>query len=165
MKTTTSLLAIDPGHREIGIAHFAGSELVDYGVKSLRRSGQKNTAVLRRTLRRLLDEKQPQVVAVEKNNFDHIPQNQSVMQVCRIIAKLAERRHIEFVEYAANTVKKEITADGRATKRALSKVVCVRYPHLNAFRNTGRKWKDRYHQNMFDAIAVGLTYLKSKRSE
>ncbi len=160
MKSHPSLLAIDPGHREIGLAHFIAGELVDCGVKSLRRAGHTNLSVLRHTVTRMLDEKQPQVLAIEKNNFAHIPQNQSVMQVCRTIERLARARDIAFIEYAANTVKKAITGDGRATKRALSKVICAQYQHLNVFRNTGCIWKDRYHQNMFDAIAVGLTHLR-----
>jgi len=32
-----NILSIDPGHREVGYAHFDGEQLVDFGVKSLRR--------------------------------------------------------------------------------------------------------------------------------
>ena len=160
MKTKVVILSIDPGHREMGIAHFIGSELVDYGVKSLRRTGQLSTRVLSRTIRRLLDEKTPDILAIEENNFEHLPQNESVMRAFKIILNIAKARDLQTYAFAPSTVKKVITGDGRATKRAIAQVVCSQFPYLKPFKNTGKRWKDGYHQNMFDAIAVGLAYLK-----
>lgn len=162
MTPKPSLLAIDPGHREIGYAHFDGDELVDYGVKSLRRQRPKKNPllVLRAVMKRLTEEKAPSVIAVEKNSFAHINQNLPVMQVIKIIHQIAARYTIPVTEFAPNTIKKEVCNDGRATKRDVAKFICARYPELLAYRDTDKAWRERFYSNMFDAIACGLTYLK-----
>jgi len=157
-----SLITIDPGHREIGYAHFDGNELVDYGVKSLRRSKPKINPfkVFKSVLQRFMKEKSPSVIAIEKNSFSKINQNLPVMRVIRIIQEMARRNNIPIYEFAPNTIRKEICNDGRATKSEVSKIVCARFPELIAYRESNRRWRERYYQNMFDAVACGLTYLK-----
>ena len=43
--------------------------------------------------------------------------------------------------------------------REVAKVICCRYPELNIYLTQDRKWKVKYWQNCFDAIALGLCYL------
>ena len=162
MKPKISLLSIDPGHREIGYAHFDGDELVDYGVKSLRRHRPKKNSlnILKAVMERFLTEKSPSVIAIEKNSFAHINQNLPVMQVIRAIHRIAEKNNISIVEFAPNTIKKEVCNDGRAIKREVAKFICARYPELIAYRDSDKAWRERFYSNMFDAIACGLTYLR-----
>ena len=160
MNMKVGLLAIDPGYREFGFAHFSGTELLDCGVKSLRRVEEAGINVLSRTIARLHEEKTPAVLVFEKNNFSNMPQNKLVMKAIHIITNIARKNKLQIYAFAPSTIKKVVAADGRATKREISQVICARFPHLRPFKDTGKLWKDRYHQNMFDAIAVGLTYLK-----
>lgn len=156
------LLAIDPGYRELGMAFFIGQELEDYSVKSLRRPNRNGFRILSLMLTRIMEEKRPTVLTLEKNNFQNLPQNKLVVKVVGRIKKAAETHGLPVYEFAPGTIKKAVAGDGRATKRELSKTVSLLFPYLRLYRDTGKKGKDRYHQNMFDAIAVGLTYFKFK---
>lgn len=162
MKKKTSLIAIDPGLREMGVSHFVGSELVDYGVKSLRRPGNYKRRVNRvsLTVYRLLEEKQPDVLVIEKNSFSQIQQNLPLMIAIQCIHKLSKGRNIPVYEIAPNTIKKVVTGDGWATKRQVANVLCSIYPELSAYRDSNRRWRVRYFMNMFDAVACGLTHIK-----
>lgn len=142
------------------MAFFIGQELEDYSVKSLRRPNRNGFRILSLVLTRIIEEKCPTVFALEKNNFQDLPQNKLVVQVVRKIKKAAKMHGLPVYEFAPGTIKKVVAGDGRATKKELSKAVSLLFPYLRPYRGTGKKWKDRYHQNMFDAIAVGLTYLR-----
>ena len=147
----------------MGFAHFEGDELVDYGVKSLRRPKQKRKPidVLRGVIIRFIEEKHPDAIALEKNSFSHIPQNQPLVMAIKLIHNIALQNKILIYEFAPNTIRKEVCKDGRASKRLVSKIICMRYPELNVYRETNPGWRERYNQNMFDAVACGLTYLKN----
>ena len=60
----------------------------------------------------------------------------------------------------SNMFKKVICGDGRASKKAVARVVVSRYTKLKAFLTQDRNWKEEYHQNMFDAVALGWIFLK-----
>jgi Holliday junction resolvasome RuvABC endonuclease subunit len=157
-----NIIAFDPGHREVGYAHFDGDELVDYGVKSLRRVMPKYEPleIFRAIMVRFIKEKSPSVIALEKNSFSKINQNLPVMKIIKIIRDSAARNHIPLYDFAPNTIRKEVCNDGRATKREVSKFLSIRFPELVVYRESNRIWRERYYQNMFDAVACGLTYLK-----
>jgi len=162
MTNKQNILAIDPGLREIGIAHLRGPELLDYGVKSLRRpsNAQKRSSVLCAIVARLLTEKQPDVFVLEKNSFGNMPQNQNLVRAVQRMKRVVSDTKIPIWEFAPSTIKKEITNDGRASKRQVARVLSARFPELKAYRESNRRWRERYYQNMFDAVACGLTYLK-----
>jgi hypothetical protein len=46
--------------------------------------------------------------------------------------------------------------NGWAKKREVAAVIAARHPSLRVYLTQDRKWKERYWQNMFDAIALGL---------
>ena len=164
--TRIIVLAIDPGTREFGFAVFKGKDLDDSGVKSLRRSGSQHSrlAVLARVFTELIEKNKPRMLALEKNSFDHIGQNQNLMKAIGKMRSIAKRRGIPTFEFAANTIKKIVAGDACASKNTIAQVICARYPHLKA--NVGHRysWQERYYLNMFDAIACGLTFLSLQES-
>jgi Holliday junction resolvasome RuvABC endonuclease subunit len=157
-----SFVAIDPGHREIGFAHFDCDELVDYGVKSLRRSKLNKSPyeIFEAILIRFIKEKTPSAIALEKNSFAKINQNLPVMRIIKMVHEIAKKHNIPVYEFAPNTIRKEICNDGRATKRDVAKIISASIPELAVYQESSRIWRERYYQNMFDAVACGLTYLK-----
>ena len=156
------VLAIDPGTREMGIAHFEDNELCDYGVKTVRRNASARQTLLRleEIVDRLIREKRPDVVVVEKNNFSQIRQNVLLTLAVHKIKAVVKRRRIKYAEYNPRTVRKLICGDGNATKRQLVKVLCSRYLELRPYAASNRQWRERYYQNLFDAVACGLAHLK-----
>jgi Holliday junction resolvasome RuvABC endonuclease subunit len=159
MLTKVNLIAIDPGHREFGMAHFVGSQLTDFGVKSLRRPRRTNYAVLKEVMVRMVVEKKPDVIAIELNAFAGIGAGCAVLSVTRRMQAIALRHGVPVFGFAANTVKKTLCGDGQATKRTIAKVVTAQFPELRVYFRSDRRWTERYYRNMFDAVAVGLTYL------
>ncbi len=55
-----------------------------------------------------------------------------------------------------------IYGNGRASKEAVARVVVAKYPEINAYLTQNRKWKEEFHQNMFDAVALGIVYCQIK---
>lgn len=76
-KTKNSILAIDPGTREMGYACFHANELEDYGVKSIRHVTRAVDVfdAVQIVTSRLLQQKRPYVLVIEKNSFSQIQQN------------------------------------------------------------------------------------------
>ena len=78
------------------------------------------------------------------------------------IKAVGKRKGLKVVSYAPSTVRKLICGNGRASKKELSKVIVSRYPELKVYLTQDRAWKERYHQNMFDAVALGLMASSSR---
>jgi len=62
--------------------------------------------------------------------------------------------------YARSLVKKAICGNGRASKKDVTRVMVSKFPELKVYLTQGRAWKELYHQNMFDAVALGMMALK-----
>lgn len=157
-KHNQTILAIDPGTRHLGIAVLDGDTLVHYGVRSIPGSLGPHARLQagRRIVHRLLRDFRPGLLAIEKA-FVSKSRNAALLNVLvDEIHASARARRISVRAFAPSTVKWRIARSGRATKRAVAAAVVLRYPELKPFLGQNRKWKERYHGNMFDAIAVGL---------
>src|SRR5204862_3255496 len=107
----------------------------------------------RKVLTTLLDDFKPDLFAVEKAFFAKSRRvallNVFVDEMCR----MAKEREIRVLGLAPSTVKKCISGDGHADKEVVARAVIAVYPHLKVFLTQDRKWKAKYHSNMFDAVA------------
>jgi Holliday junction resolvasome RuvABC endonuclease subunit len=72
------------------------------------------------------------------------------------IQAIGKQQRKAVVSFAPNTVKKFICGNGHASKAEVARVVISRFPELKVFLTQDRAWKERYHQNMFDAVALGI---------
>ena len=72
------------------------------------------------------------------------------------IKAIGRRKGLKVLGYAPSTVKKMICGNGRASKEEVARVIVSKFPELKVFLTQDRKWKERYHQNMFDAVALGV---------
>lgn len=158
------ILAIDPGTKEMGIAVLDDRDLIDYAVKSIRRGkNQKDFFTNLETLMlRLIHEKKPDVVALERNLFSQIRNNLLLAALIYRIKTIARRKRITVREYDPRTIRKLVCNNGNATKKELARAIAVFYPELKIYLESDRKWKIRYWQNIFDAVAVGLAFLKKE---
>ena len=97
----------------------------------------------------------PNILVVEKTFFSK-HKNTSILNVfVDEIVAIGKMKRLKVMSYAPNTVKKFITGNGYATKEQVAEKICIKYPELKIYMNQDKKWKDRYHQNMFDAVAFG----------
>lgn len=160
MPNKTKILAIDPGTKEMGIAFFDNGELIYHGV-SVIKDGSPNEKLKegKRIIQRLIKDFKPNILVVEKAFFGN-NKTAAIMNVfVSEIISIGKRKELKVISYAPTTVRKFICGDGRADKKALSEVIVSKFPKLKVYLTQDRAWKERYHQNMFDAVGLGLMAL------
>lgn len=157
MKGNT-ILAIDPGTREIGVAVLDAGDLLYYGVKTIKAQGK--PPVLRKEAARivgnLIAEYQPACLALEQLLV--VQQSAEFLAIAiRAIKATAEREGLMLYEYAPMSVRRFICHGGKATKQEVARKVAARYPELSRYLHQQSKWQEMYYARMFDAVALGLT--------
>ncbi|MEW6051059.1 MAG: crossover junction endodeoxyribonuclease RuvC [Candidatus Zixiibacteriota bacterium] len=161
MTTVHTLLALDPGIRELGVALFRAGQLEDCQVKSLRRPrpGQSRLAVLERVLVRLLDEWQPRHVAITDALPGAHADAAGVAKILGTLDALLAKRNVAVSRIAWDAAKRAVAHDATATKRMVARALCSRYPHLEPRLPTPGGRPERYALRMFSAVATGVAFL------
>lgn len=96
------------------------------------------------------------MLAIEKAFFAN-NRNASLLNVLvDEIRAIGRRRKLTVIMYAPSAVKKFVCGNGHASKKEVAEGVVAKYPELGVYLTQDRKWKERYHQNMFDAMALGM---------
>ncbi len=152
------ILAIDPGTREMGIAFLDKGKLVYHGVKTFKRGRSPHETLRegRKTIIRLIRDFKPQVFVVEKSFFAK-NRNASLLNVfVNEMMSIAKRNELKVLSFAPCTLKKFICGYGRASKEDVARVIVAKYPELKVYLTQDRAWKEKFHQNMFDAVALGM---------
>lgn len=160
------ILAIDPGTHLMGIAFLDDGKLIYHTVKVIPKgkSPQKTLGRAREAVRRVIDDFEPNLVAVERTFFSQNRNSALLNVLFDEIRSLARRRDLAFVSFAPSTVKKYTCGDGHASKKQVATVVVSRYPELKVYLTQNRGWKETFHQNMFDAVALGILASASTKS-
>ncbi len=158
MRTKTdTILALDPGLRDLGYAVLQGRRLVTSGVLGLRRLRRaERLPAVRKHLRSWLRTHRPEVVVVEKTYRHPVPWLNDLHRISRSARKLATRSHARFATYSPQAVRATVVGNGRARKGETALAVAHRFPSLRVYLTQDRRWKERFFLNMFDAIALGL---------
>jgi Holliday junction resolvasome RuvABC endonuclease subunit len=150
-------LAIDPGVRALGFAVLRRGRLATYGVRSLHTTVAHNRLTLTRKLvSGWIDAYRPGALVLEHTHAHPVPWLDAVDRVARSARRLARKRGLTVASYHAQTVRRLIAGNGRVAKRELAVAVALHYPVLHVYLTQDRKWKERYFQNMFDAVALAL---------
>lgn len=157
-RRTNTILALDPGLRDLGYAVLRGRKIVTAGVKPLRLLPRdERRAEARRLVRGWLRAYQPQALVLEATYRHPVPWLNDLHRVAVSAARLAERqRGLRVATYAPQTVRKSLTGDGWSSKRETAVVLACRFPALRVYLTQDRKWKERYWLNLFDAIALAV---------
>ena len=156
------ILAIDPGTRLMGVAFLDKGQLIYHGVKIIKKgkSPNDNLQSARRIILRLIKDFNPHILTVEKAFFAN-NRNASLLNVLvDEIKAIARRKKLKLVSYAPSTLKKFICGNGWARKADVSRVVVSKYPELKVYLTQDTAYKERFHQNMFDAVALGIMAAK-----
>ncbi len=156
-KAPDTILALDPGLRELGYAVLHGRRLVTSGVLGFRRTPKdERLATARDHVRSWLRTHRPDVVVVEKTYKHPVPWLDQLHQLTRSARNLATRRRAAFAMYSPQRVRATVAGNGKAKKPEVAIAVAHRFPSLRVYLTQDRRWKERYWQNMFDAIALAL---------
>ncbi len=154
----SKILAIDPGTREMGIAFLEEGKLIYYGVKAIknRNSPHETLREGRKIILRLIKDFKPDVLVFEKAFFVNNRSASLLNVFVDEIKAIGKRNGLKVVGYAPSTVKKFTCGNGRASKKEVARVIVSKYPELKVYLTQDRAWKEEYHQNMFDAVALGV---------
>ena len=152
-----TILALDPGLRDLGYAVLDGRRLVTSGVLGLRRVGkEQRLATARKHVTAWMRTHQPSVVVVEKTYRHPVPWLDQLHQLSRTAKNVATRQHADFTMYSPQSVRATVAGNGKAKKPEVAVAVAQRFPSLRVYLTQDRRWKEKYWQNMFDAIALAL---------
>lgn len=152
-----TILAVDPGTRELGVSILRGKELLFYNVKTVtnRKNPLAALEVIAAYIRNIIKKYRPDVLSIEKI---FITQKNSALLVVSAdqVKAVAKEAELEIYEYAPSTIRKRLCQTGRATKREAAKVLTARYPELKRYYERTARWELDYYANLFDAVAVGV---------
>jgi len=157
-KRPTRILAIDPGTRLMGVAVLQSGKLLYHGVEVIQRGNSPHQTLkhARKAVLRLIRDFEPDILAVEKVFFAN-NKNSSLLKVfAEEIRLIAKRKKLRLVGFAPSSIKKFICGNGWAKKKQVAQAILSRYPELKVYYTQDRAWKERFHQNMFDAVALGV---------
>lgn len=162
-KSNTRILAIDPGTAHMGVAVLQNQKLIYHAVEVVRnkKSPGEKLKEARKIVLRLIKDFRPDVIAIEKAFFANNRSAALVNVLVDEIKAIASRKKIKIVGYAPSTVKRFICGNGRASKEEVARAVAIRYPELKVFLTQDRAYKERFHQNMFDAVAVASLAIRA----
>lgn len=152
-----TILAIDPGIRALGFAVLRHGRLATHGVRSLDTvPAPSRLTEARRLLDGWIEAYHPAALVLEHTHAHPVPWLDAVDRVARSARRLARKRGLTVQSYHAQSVRRVIAGNGRVPKRELAAAVALHYPVLRVYLTQDRKWKERYFQNMFDAVALAL---------
>ena len=157
-KVIKKVLAIDPGTREMGFAFLEDGKPIYYGVKIVkkRKSPHETLCEARKIVLRLIRDCKPNILVYEKSFFYNNKRSALLNTLVDEIQAIGKRKGLDVRGIAPNTVKKAICGYGRASKKEVARVIVSKHPELKVFLTQDRAWKEEFHQNMFDAVALGM---------
>jgi Holliday junction resolvasome RuvABC endonuclease subunit len=155
-----TILAIDPGTKELGFAVLKDSHLEYYGVKTFKRRSPPHAllADIAGFIAALIVRYRPESLAIERTLL--IQQSAALLTVATEEIKFTAKHHrLTVNEYAPTNVRAVICQKNKATKRDAVQVIANRFPELARFLRNQTQWEALYWAHMFDAVAVGLMCL------
>jgi Holliday junction resolvasome RuvABC endonuclease subunit len=156
-KTDKTILALDPGLRDLGFAVLAGRKLLASGVRPLRLlPADRRLAEARKLVRSWIATYKPRTLVLEATHRHPVPWLDDLDRLARSVRRLGRNRRLAVAVYAPQTVRKALIGNGWATKKEMAVAIGHRFPALRVYLTQDRRWKERYFQNMFDAVALAL---------
>jgi len=166
-KKITKIIAIDPGTKYWGVAVLKGDTLHEVTVKILttNHSPANRLKEAKELFLSLAEDYAPSVLVLEKPFFFWSKQAHLLDVIIDEIKSLAEKKKMKVYEYSPRTARKIVCGDGNASKKEMAKFLVLIYPELRIRLNQDRKYKELYWGHMFDAVGLGVCYLKKTRKE
>ncbi len=142
----------------MGVALLEAERLVYHGVEVIKKQKTPHETLKagRKVILRLINDLKPDILVFEKTFFA-MNRNVALLNVLsEEIRAIGKRKGLKIMSFAPGTVKKFICGHGRASKYQVATVVVSQYPELKVYLTQDRAWKERFHQNMFDAVALAV---------
>jgi Holliday junction resolvasome RuvABC endonuclease subunit len=161
-----TILGIDPGTKEMGLAVLRGSELRYFGVRTLRNGTRPHDVIgqARRIVLSAIKRHSPQVVAIEEPLNLPTKRAHVLSVIAQELRGRAEEIGLEVVELSPAGIRERVTGNPRATKIEVAETL-VRtgfaqlrdlIPKRPARAALGLRPRDKYWLHMFDALALAI---------
>jgi Holliday junction resolvasome RuvABC endonuclease subunit len=166
MTQPKTILGIDPGTKEMGIAVLRGSQLLTYGVHTLR-NGERPYDLIgqaRRIVLGYIAEHAPQVVAIEAPLMLPTKRAAILSVIAQELHGRAKELNLEVVEITPQEVRQAVVGNPRATKIDVAEALARQgfselnelIPRRPARAALGLRPRDKYWLHMFDALALAV---------
>lgn len=164
MPSPLRTLAIDPGSQELGYAVLEMCEPLFFGVHTF-----KHTATVADLVKegeefigKLIKTYQPQLFVSEQTWYSGSRRRPVLHKFVKRMNRYASRRGLTVVSYVPMRVKEAVAGDHRVSRRTIAEIL-VRdwYPYLKPYLEIDDDSGQKYWQNAFDAIALGLVGAKA----
>ena len=148
------ILAIAPGTKHLGFASFEGTELTQFGVKTLegRKTEQKLLSQADECLRRLMGKHEPHILAIMDVFYAQRRLSPFLGKLVSAVDRHGRTAGIRVVRYKPTFVKERL-CERKRTRQGLAESMVNRYWVLQGFLN--RRSTQHYWRQMFDAVGVG----------
>jgi hypothetical protein len=147
----TTILAINPVTRYLGIAVLRGSDLVDWGIKCANGgwSDEKLEKIMD-SIAKLVAEHDPDILAIKSIHPSRSSRNLDL--IGRRLTELAESEGIRAYTYTIE----ELRAFFEKSEKTVADLVCLQYPVLLREFRKEQNCSNAYHSKMFEAVALGM---------
>lgn len=164
--TPTTILALDPGTKELGVAVLLEARLEFYGVKTFKQRQPPHLflAVVASYITGLIAAHRPTVLAIEQT-FCRQRQSALLNVTAAEIIYAANQHGLRVFVYDPAKVRQTICQHEKGTKGETAQIVARRYPELSRYLKQPTRWETLYWGHVFDAVAVGLMYLNEPEPE
>jgi Holliday junction resolvasome RuvABC endonuclease subunit len=161
-----TILGIDPGTKEMGLAIIRDRELVSFGVHTLRNGHRPHDVVgqARRIVLAAIEEYGPQVVAIEKPYMLPTRRAAILSVIDQELRGRAEDLGLEVVDLSPEAVRQAVVGNPHATKIDVAeRLVASQFkqladlvPRRPARAALGLRPRDKYWLHMFDALGLAV---------
>jgi Holliday junction resolvasome RuvABC endonuclease subunit len=163
---SSTILGIDPGTKEMGIVVLRGSELLEYGVHTLRNGHQPYDLIgeARRIVLGLIQKWRPDIVALEAPLLLPTKRAALLSVIAQELRAQARSRKLRVDELSPAQIRMAVARNPRATKVEVAEVLVREgfdslrplVPRMPKRRAFWLSHKDRYWLHMFDALALAV---------
>jgi Holliday junction resolvasome RuvABC endonuclease subunit len=167
-----TILGIDPGTKEMGIAVLRGRELLAHAVHTLRNGDRPHDVIdqARRIVLSYLAEYTPAIVGIEKPLLVPTKRAALVSVIAQELHARAREVGMEVHEISAPEVRRIVVGNPYAKKVDVARVIVklgfedlrVHIPKDPPHPVLGYRPRERYHLHMLDALAVALAVVQIK---
>ena len=161
-----TVLGIDPGTKEMGLAVVRGEALLFFGVRTLRNGTRPHDVIgqARRIVLATIERHQPDVVAIEEPFNLPTKRSHLLNVIDDELRARAEELGLEVVALSPQAIRHRIVGNPRATKIDTAEAVVGRgfeqlrglIPNRPKRAALGLRPRDKYWLHMFDALAIAI---------
>lgn len=152
--TETTVLAVAPGVRHLGVALMENGALLFFGVKTFawRRDARSLVREAARYMQGLVAKHRAALLALEDTYYVQAERSAQLRSLISGLKCFGEKRGLPVVACLPTRVKRHFCPRSKATRAALASQMVLRYPFLTPFF---KKQRNRaYWQQMFDAVGL-----------